>query len=234
MNSLCADNLSKFLFINVLLIIVVSGNGFGQSNPQLANYSAKTKVDANTNNLLIDADLTLEEALSGQNIPVSLKKNLVIVDVQYFGFDDKLHKGQLVVHKDVKKEIEEIFEIIKLTRFPVDKVVPACEYKWSDEESMNENNTCSFNYRFISGTRIMSTHANGLAIDINPRLNPYIKNGEVHPANAVYDPEVPGTLTAESLVVKEFKKRGWKWGGDWKSLKDYQHFEKNLNEGKDN
>lgn len=27
-------------------------------------------------------------------------------------------------------------------------------------------------------------------------------------------------------VVEEFKKRGWQWGGDWKSFKDYPHVEK--------
>jgi len=27
-------------------------------------------------------------------------------------------------------------------------------------------------------------------------------------------------------VVKTFKRLGWTWGGEWKSLKDYQHFEK--------
>lgn len=27
-------------------------------------------------------------------------------------------------------------------------------------------------------------------------------------------------------VVAIFKKHGWVWGGDWKSLKDYPHFEK--------
>lgn len=27
-------------------------------------------------------------------------------------------------------------------------------------------------------------------------------------------------------VVDVFKKHGWEWGGDWKSLKDYPHFQK--------
>jgi len=26
--------------------------------------------------------------------------------------------------------------------------------------------------------------------------------------------------------VKIFKKYGWKWGGDWHGVKDYQHFSK--------
>jgi len=30
------------------------------------------------------------------------------------------------------------------------------------------------------------------------------------------------------LVVKCFKEEGWEWGGDWKSFKDYPHFQKTL------
>ena len=33
-------------------------------------------------------------------------------------------------------------------------------------------------------------------------------------------------LLANSKVVLIFKKYGWKWGGDWKNIKDYQHFQK--------
>jgi hypothetical protein len=27
-------------------------------------------------------------------------------------------------------------------------------------------------------------------------------------------------------VIDIFKKYGWKWGGNWRSSKDYMHFEK--------
>jgi hypothetical protein len=35
-----------------------------------------------------------------------------------------------------------------------------------------------------------------------------------------------GCLTADSFIVRFLKDRGWTWGGNWASLKDYQHFEK--------
>lgn len=69
-------------------------------------------------------------------------------------------------------------------------------------------------------------HSYGFALDINPLQNPYIKGAVVLPKGAVYDPAVPGTLTGTCAVVKTFKRLGWTWGGEWKSLKDYQHFEK--------
>jgi len=177
---------------------------------------------------IIDSEINFEDAVSGKNIPESIIADVRLVDVYYYGFDEKLHKGQLVVHKEVVLDIIEIFELIRETRFPINKVIPISKYSWSDEKSMLDNNTSAFNYRYISGTRVISKHASGLAIDINPRLNPYIKNGTSVPANCIYDTTKAGTISANSELVKEFKKKGWKWGGDWTSLKDYQHFEKKL------
>ena len=177
---------------------------------------------------VIDSNLQFEEAVAGLSIPQSILENLRLVDVYYYGFDEKLHKGQLVVHKDVVLNIIEIFEFIRESHFPVGKVVPISKYGWSDEKSMQDNNTSALNYRFISGTRVISNHASGLAIDINPRFNPYIKNGNSLPSNCAYDTTKAGTISSNSQLVKEFKQRGWQWGGDWKSLKDYQHFEKKL------
>lgn len=177
---------------------------------------------------VIDSEIDFEEAVAGQNIPQSVLENLRLVNVYYYGFDDKLHKGQLVVHKDIVLDMIEIFELIRESRFPIGKVIPISKYGWSDEKSMQDNNTSAFNYRFISGSRVISNHAAGLAIDINPVLNPYIKNGNSLPENCVYDTTKAGTILSDSELVKEFKRRGWQWGGDWKSLKDYQHFEKKL------
>jgi len=210
-------------------------NTFAQHNSQLINHSSggnNTMDNSSSIELILDSQFTLDEALIGQKIPASVKTNLTLVNVFYYGFDEKLHHGQLVVHKEVAEDVKEIFEIIRQIHFPIEKVVPICEYKWSDEKSMQDNNSSGFNYRFISGSKILSKHASGLAIDINPKQNPYIKNGITSPAGSVYDIDAEGTITSDSPIVAEFKKRGWTWGGDWKSLKDYQHFQKNLSAGK--
>ncbi len=181
--------------------------------------------------LVIDSEMTFEESIEGISIPPSIVNNLVLVDVFYYSFDGNLHKGQLLINKDVKQDILEIFEFIKESRFPIKKVIPIVKYDWSDELSLADNNTTAFNYRFVSGTRIVSNHAYGYAIDINPMQNPYIRRNKVLPEGAVYDPDAPGTITRDSQLVKEFKLRGWSWGGDWKSVKDYQHFEKRIGKG---
>jgi len=91
---------------------------------------------------------------------------------------------------------------------------------------MLANNTSAFNYRKVTGGKSLSMHSYGFAIDINPVQNPYFKGSIVLPEGAIYNPVAPGTLTAASPIVKTFKRLGWGWGGEWKSLKDYQHFEK--------
>jgi hypothetical protein len=210
-------------------------NTFAQHSTQLVTHSSEDNTMLLSNSALEsihDSDIKLEEALHGLIIPASIKEILTLVTVYYYGFDEKLHQGQLVVHKEVEEDVKEIFEIIQLIQFPIEKVIPICKYKWSDSESMRDNNTSSFNYRFISGSKILSKHASGLAIDINPKQNPYIKNGTATPDGSVYDTDSKGTITADSRIVEEFKKRGWTWGGDWKSLKDYQHFQKNISDSK--
>lgn len=175
---------------------------------------------------IIDSNMTLEEALLGQDIPQDVVENLVIVDIEYWSFDGREHKGQLVVRGDLADEVKTIFREIMGAHFPIEKIIPVVKYAWSDADSMADNNSSAFNYRKIQDGQELSKHAFGLAIDINPRLNPYVKNGVALPPGARYSPEVPGTITSGGIVVGAFRKRGWEWGGDWSRLKDWQHFEK--------
>jgi hypothetical protein len=176
--------------------------------------------------IIIDSRLTLAEALGNQNIPERIKKKLDLVELEYYAPDGKLHRGQVVIDKSLKADLVKIFQQLKDAKFPIAKMIPVSHYDFSDDQSMADNNTSAFNYRVIEGTNRLSNHALGRAIDLNPLFNPFIKNGETKPANAKYDPTIPGTITKNGLVVKIFKKHGWKWGGNWRSLKDYQHFEK--------
>lgn len=172
---------------------------------------------------IIDSDLSFDKSVSGIDFPSEIRKNLVLIEVYYYSFDKKFHKGQLLIHKSVEKDIKEIFEFIRDSKFPVNKVVPVSEYDWSDKSSVLDNNTSAFNYRNVMGTKKLSSHSTGKAIDINPLLNPHIKKGT---AARPYDPRKPGTIIKNSELVKIFIKKGWQWGGNWRSSKDYQHFEK--------
>lgn len=180
-------------------------------------------------NVIVDSEMTFDDAIAGTKAPKSVQDNLVIINVAYYSFDGKLHRGQLVVHRDVQEDIKKIFELIIKEKFPVSKCVPIVKYNWSDSASMADNNTSSFNYRTIAGTDRLSLHSFGLAIDINPFNNPVVyENGRISPKGAKYDPKKAGTFSSENSVVKLFKELGWRWGGDFVSFKDYHHFDKNL------
>ena len=192
------------------------------------NKTTNSRYNKNSikDSIIVDSRYTLTEALSNKFIPQSVKNNLSIVDVYYYSFDKKLHKGQIVINKNLVHEVKNIFDEIRKAKFPIQKAIPVVYYKWSDNASMNDNNTSGFNYRFVKGTKYLSSHSRGIAIDINPKLNPQIKGGKTIPPDATYDPKKPGTVTKNSIVVKIFRKYGWQWGGEWTSTIDYQHFQK--------
>lgn len=176
--------------------------------------------------LVLDSRMTLAEAIAGTLAPDSVRERLCLLDVRYFSFDNRLHQGQLVLHRDVRQDILALFHLLEELRFPVARVVPIVQYGWSDDASMQDNNSSAFNYRFIAGTKRLSAHARGMAVDINPLLNPVIyPDGRVSPPGARYLPGGRGVLTEQGPVVREFLKRGWQWGGQIQSFKDYHHFE---------
>ncbi|MEJ5245256.1 MAG: M15 family metallopeptidase [Bacteroidota bacterium] len=180
-------------------------------------------------NLIIDSDLTFEEAIKGTTAPKEIIDSLVLINVVYYSFDNKLHRGQLVVHKSVQKDITDVFELIRNERFPVANSIPIVKYNWSDSASMANNNTSSFNYRKIAGTNRLSLHSYGLAVDINPFNNPVVYNdGRISPKGAKYNPKKIGTFTSACPIVQKFKELGWRWGGEFNSFKDYHHFDKIL------
>ncbi|MCC7004526.1 M15 family metallopeptidase [Candidatus Nomurabacteria bacterium] len=172
--------------------------------------------------------MSLEEALSLKEIPSEIKNTLQLVDVEYFSFGGVIEKGQIVVRKDLANEVKFIFSKLLEWKFPIEKIIPVNKYDWSDDKSMEDNNSSAFNYRVIYGTDRLSKHSYGTAIDINPVQNPYFPaDGTVHPKNGKYEPAAPGTITVNSDVVNLFESLGWQWGGRWEN-KDWQHFEKKL------
>lgn len=153
------------------------------------------------------------------------------VDLDYWGFDGQTHRGGLVVHRDVTAEVIEVFARLYELRYPIEKVRTVENYPGADDElSMRDNNTSAFNCRGIPGAGSWSWHAYGRAVDINPKLNPYIDSrGGYQPANAGpwvdRSQTLPGMLHDGDAAVRAFTDRGWRWGGHWRTPLDYQHFE---------
>ena len=176
----------------------------------------------------IDSQMTFEESVKGSRAPKEVIEKLRLLDVTYFGFEEE-HFGQILVRSEVADEVEQIFKELKELKFPIEKVIPIVSYSWDDELSMADNNSSAFNYRLIKGTDRLSKHSFGRAIDINPKINPYIgKNGQIEPAGASYDKSAKGVITEDSSILAVFNKYGWEWGGTWgdRGFFDYHHFEK--------
>lgn len=152
-------------------------------------------------------------------------------EVDYIGFDRQSHRGELIVHQDLVPQVSEIFEQLYRLRYPIEKMRTVDRYPGaSDELSMADNNTSAFNCRRIPGSSQWSPHAYGRAIDLNPRLNPFIDStGAVQPKNAIAyldrSRTDPGVLHGDDPAVHVFTDRGWRWGGSWPTPVDYQHFE---------
>jgi hypothetical protein len=161
--------------------------------------------------------------------PVS-PADLRTVRVTYRGFDGRAHTGRLVVNRSVTGDVTRVFRRLYAAGFPIRRMVPVSAYRGSDDASMAADNTSAFNCRRAVGsaTGSWSTHAYGLAIDVNPRENPYVLGGRVlPPAGRRYldrGEERPGMAVAGGPLVQAFAAVGWSWGGAWSGSPDYQHF----------
>jgi len=179
------------------------------------------------NNVIIDSHLTFSEAISGTKAPRDVIDSLCLVDVKYYSVDGKIHQGQLIVNNALKTDVVHIFDIILKEKFVVNKVIPIVQYNWTDDASMEDNNTSAFCYRNIAGKNKLSNHSFGRAIDINPYFNPVeYKDGTTSPKKAKHKIGKPGTFDEKNLIVIEFKKLGWRWGGNFTEYKDNHHFDK--------
>jgi len=156
---------------------------------------------------------------------------LTYLTITYVDFDGEDKIGHMIVAAEVGDEVLDIFREIYESGFPIYRMQLVDNYDASDNQSMGANNTSAFNFRNIAGTNMLSRHALGMAIDINPIQNPYISGSYVSPpvAKECLDRTNvrPGMIIKGDVVYQAFTSRGWSWGGDWIYNRDYQHFEKN-------
>ena len=169
-----------------------------------------------------------------ENCPVK-REDLRTVTVPYLNEKGEKKEGLLIVHKKVTDDIVFIFNEILRMGFVIHKIAPASYFDGRDDQLMKYNITSAFNCRLMTDGIGFSNHSYGTTIDINPLWNPYVKGKKILPpegkafARNRSKLTQPGVLQKDHRIVKLFKELGWTWGGDWKSLKDYQHFEKKIN-----
>lgn len=203
--------------------------------------------------IVVDSAMTYEQAMGDNVVPQSersvhatMKPHLRVVPVAYWGLgsngqpDNRIHVGQIVVHKLLVVDTVKVFGKMFRLKFPIHTVIPHSAFGYNDPQSMEANNTSA--YRPDSP----SEHSRGAAFDINPVQNPFdlsAYNGTPpQPAGAVYNPNAPGTITMNGDVRRYWGSLDWEWGGNWgspnadppidffrKGYFDWQHFQLNIN-----
>ena len=158
----------------------------------------------------------------------AVERRIRAVAVRYLDFSGSEQEGVIEVDSSLAGEVVEIFAEIRRANFPIRTMRPMREFGNDDEAAMRADNTSGWNWREARGTGRLSWHALGRAIDINPLENPWVRGDRIRPKGAKRNLRVPGTLQKDDPVVRAFLRHGWHWGGRWRRVQDYQHFEKPL------
>jgi hypothetical protein len=162
-----------------------------------------------------------------EGCPVALE-DLAYLTVTFRGFDERAHTGELIVSESVATDIVSVFEALYAVDFPIEEMRVTSPADLEAPPTGDGNVTSAFACRPVTGGTGWSEHAYGLAIDINPFHNPYVRGDRVLPelAGDYVDRSrnLPGMIADGDVVTEAFADIGWEWGGRWSSLQDYQHF----------
>lgn len=217
-----------------------------------SSYTKDTKTNRTETVMYTDDRTTYQDGFFYQPITNDIKEriyglsyktdctipyeDLRYISVMYYDFDNQVQTGEIICNKMIAQDLVEIFYELYCNEYQIDKIRLVDEYQADDDLSCADNNTSCFNFRTVDGTSTLSKHAQGLAIDINPFQNPYVTypNGKERISPAGSEPYadrssgLPHIITENDLCYRLFTAHGFTWGGHWKTLKDYQHFQKAL------
>jgi hypothetical protein len=175
-------------------------------------------------------DDVLARSTWSEECPVT-RDELAYLTVSHYGFDGKVHTGELIVNASVAEDIVSVFHELYDARFPIEEMRVTSEADLEAPPTGDGNDTGSFVCRPTVGATSWSQHAYGLAVDVNPFQNPYVNGDVIIPelASSYTDRDWvrPGMIFDGDAVVQAFADVGWTWGGDWNTLKDRMHFSQN-------
>lgn len=165
------------------------------------------------------------------------RAELRYLSLSYRDARGQTRQGEMVCHRRIAADLVSIFRQLWLADYRIERMQLVDDYGADDQRSMAANNTSCFNFRYISGTRTVSKHGQGMAVDINPLYNPYVYTrggvrrveplaGRPYATHRERLQGVPFLITRSDLCYRLFRQHGFRWGGDWTRSKDYQHFEK--------
>jgi len=153
------------------------------------------------------------------------------VRLNHWGYDNEVHRGELIVHRSVVGDVTRVFRRALRAQFPVHRMRKVDHYRGSDEAAMKDDNTSAFNCRKVVGNPYrLSQHSYGNAIDVNTFRNPYVTSSRVYPPGSGgyldRSPYRTGMILPGGPLAEAFRVAGWRWGARWANP-DYQHFSSN-------
>jgi hypothetical protein len=223
-----------------LLVVSCASGGRGDGAERRIPLSTTTPTAAPTTTPPVTAPPTFDGRIAGvpdatrlhaswrPGCPVQLGE-LRLLSLDHWGYDDAEHRGELVVHADHADAVIGVFRTLFEARFPIERMELVDAFGADDDAVMGANATSGFNCREVVGRPwVWSQHAFGLAIDVNPLVNPYVLSpDDVRPPEGVAyldrAQDTPGLIRDGDVVVEAFAAIGWEWGGRW-DMPDYQHF----------
>lgn len=186
-----------------------------------------------TSEAVSDSVFSLMQGKSWKNNCTTSRSALRYLRCLHKNIDGESIVGEMIVNEKIAQKVLNILCELYENDYPIEKMLLIDYWDGVDEQSMQANNSSSFNFRFISHTTKVSKHGEGMAVDINPLYNPYVKTVKgktvVEPSTArAYLDRTKNhryMIKKGDLCYRLFIKNGFRWGGDWKYSKDYQHFE---------
>ena len=179
--------------------------------------------------------------MQGRSWPASCKmrrSDLRFLSLRHFDEHGVEKRGEMICHKSIAPSLLAIFRELYALRYPIHSIRLVDDFNADDRQSMEANNTSCFNYR-LTTNGALSRHARGMAVDINPLWNPCVhlqgrNKGMVEPVTSKPFLKRDATMYSKGFRIispddecyKLFIRHGFRWGGAWRSMKDYQHFEK--------
>jgi poly-gamma-glutamate synthesis protein (capsule biosynthesis protein) len=152
---------------------------------------------------------------------------LAYLTLDHVTFDGGVARGELLVAKRLAPRAVELFRRLFQLGFPIRQMKLVDDFNADDDASMAADNSSAFNFRTIAGTDLLSQHALGRAIDINPVENPWRRPDKILPPAGIpfadRDDVRPGMIVRSGPVVALFDEQGWEWGGDWRHAYDDHH-----------
>lgn len=161
--------------------------------------------------------------------PISRRGQLRRVDLDYVDFQGETRRGHLIVNADTAASVARIFTRLFKAGFPIRRMHGVERYAGDTLRSLRADNTSAYNCRRadqINAPFDASPHANGRAVDVNPRENPWMdlrcECWSPSAQHAARSPG-PGKVLKGGLVWRAFTEEGWIWQNI--DVPDYMHFD---------